>query len=228
MLKKLRKFFVSGEEELITRLRQLIKYSILAINLLIDMNKEEISGNIDKLILLNEEISAIEKKGDVETLELTIFIMKGAVLPGFRSQLINLINTLDDILDIIHIMSREVLRVRRYSIMPDIQELKVLHNKIIEQLYHAKNMIIRLDELFNFIEKRWDNLVEISSSIEMLEEGGDALKEDSLDNLYIIKDKISWFLFDYYKNKIFRIDSIQDKCEDASNILMTILGQLIS
>ena len=228
MLRKIRGFFLSGERELFNKLRKLIKYSMTALDLLIEMNNREMTDEIDKLILINEEISSLEKRGDEETMSITSYIMKGAVLPGFRSQLINLINILDDILDTIHIISREILRVRRYTSISKTQDILIIHEKIINQLKHSRQMLIELDKLFDCLDKSWDSLIEISASIERMEEGGDALKEDSLDSLYIIKDRLSWFVFDYYKNKIYMIDSIQDRCEDASNTLMSILGQLIS
>lgn len=228
MLKRIKSFFLSGEKELFSRLRELIKNSIMALDLLIEMNNKEINGEIDDLILMNEEISSLEKKGDEDVMNITIYIMKGAVLPGFKSQLLNLVNILDDILDTIHIISREILRVRRYSQITKTQDILIIHEKIISQLKHAKQMLIELDKLFDCFNKSWDELIEISASIERMEEGGDALKEDCLDSLYVIKDRISWFVFEYYKNKIYGIDSIQDRCEDASNTLISVVSQLIS
>lgn len=228
MFKKIRRLLISGEIELFSKLKKFVSYSQRGIDLLLEMVRYEREHSLDKLILLNEEISSLEKKADEEVLALTNYIMRGSVLPGFRNQFMMLINILDDILDTIHILSREILRFRRYTEIEKIEAIAIIHNRIISQLEHTKNMINVLIRLFDALESDWEEIIEIISYIERLEESGDALKEDTLDSLYIIRDKLPWYVFEYYKNKIFRIDDIQDKCEDASNTLILIIGQITS
>ncbi len=228
MFKRLKKILIAGETELFDKLRRFVDYSIRAIELLIEITKHERGKDIDELILLNEEISSLEKKADEEVMSLTNYIMQGSVLPGFRSQFMLLINILDDILDNIHILSREILRFRRYTEIEESEDIIIIHNRIINQLEHTENMLKTLTKLFDLANANWNSILETIAYIERLEESGDALKEDTLDTLYIIRNKIPWYVFDYYKDKIFRIDNIQDRCEDASNTLILILRQIMS
>jgi predicted phosphate transport protein (TIGR00153 family) len=219
---------MGGEEELFKKLLRIVRYSLTGINLLIEMSKEEIQGGIDRLILLNEEISSLEKKADTKNIEIVNYVMKGSILPGLRGQFIYLANTLDDILDTIHVVSREILRVKKLSNLTPSEDILFIHNKTVFQLEHSKRMIELLQDLFDCLDKTWDSIVSLSTSIERLEEGGDALKEESLDILYNIREKMDWFTFSYYRNRIYLIDDIQDRCEDAANTFVMIISQILS
>jgi predicted phosphate transport protein (TIGR00153 family) len=228
MFKRLKKILIGGEEELFKKLLRIVGYSLTSINLLIEMSKEEIKGGIDKLILFNEEISSLEKKADNENIEIINYVMKGSILPGLRGQFIYLANTLDDILDTIHVVSREILRVKKLSNLTPTKDILFIHNKTVFQLEHSRRMVELLQELFNSLDENWETIIALSASIERLEEGGDALKEESLDILYNAREKMDWFTFGYYRNRIYLIDDIQDGCEDAANTFVMIISQILS
>lgn len=228
MFKRLKKVLIGGEEELFKKLLRIVGYSLTSINLLIEMSKEEIKGGIDKLILFNEEISSLEKKADNENIEIINYVMKGSILPGLRGQFIYLANTLDDILDTIHVVSREILRVKKLSNLTPTKDILFIHSKTVFQLEHSRRMVELLQELFNSLDKNWETIIALSASIERLEEGGDALKEESLDILYNAREKMDWFTFSYYRNRIYLIDDIQDGCEDAADTFVMIISQILS
>jgi predicted phosphate transport protein (TIGR00153 family) len=168
MLGRLRRLFISGEERLFGEIRELIELSIEAIDILARGLELEDSGDVDGLEEVSREIGVLEKRGDEKLMEISAYVMSGAVFPGFRSQILTLINHIDDVLDSIHVLSREMARVNKYC-RDMIAEFPVANDGILRQLSHAKRMLSRLRDLFEVSGASWQSVVALAAEIERME-----------------------------------------------------------
>jgi len=181
------------------------------------------SRNVDECIEYSKQIETLEKDGDDIAYKLTRSILEGAVTLTLQNNFVELVNTLDNILDKIHFLSKEFVRMKKYFLEETIP-LSSISYEIYENLLHSRRSIQSLNKILRTaIEGDINKIKEIRDEIEALEEYGDEMKDKTMDHLYSVGKDIPSHLFSLFRSHIFEIDTIEDLCEDAANQLTIIL-----
>ncbi len=219
LLDLLKKSLTHKERELFTKFEEHIQLSLLAIDILIDIIP---TCNYNDIYQKYLKIEEYEKKGDKLASILNELTFTGAIVLGLQSYLTSLIDIVDDILDIIHFLSGEVIR-KCYLIELRSDEAAKLEYEICKYMRHSKLAIKKLHDLMELVKSGdWSTIQKIVSEIENIEEEGDSIKHLLLDELYANWKNIREPYFSVIKNFIYEIDKIEDKCEDASNLILLI------
>jgi len=66
----------------------------------------------------------------------------------------------------------------------------------------------------------------LAQEIERLEETGDDVKDQMLDQIYGSWEKLDYASFHNYIETTIEADDILDECEDASDLVVTIMNSL--
>ncbi len=219
---KLKDMFITQEITLFQELRRHTELSKKGVDLLI----EAYEGNVGKKDHLYKEIEKLEKEGDSLSNEVTRLILDGAIIVSLQNYLITLMDILDNILDTIHFLGGETYR-RVYFEKIRTREVRAIEKKVLNYLKHSKKSIEELIKLFDkVISGGWDDIIEITSRIEEIEEEGDDMKHLLIDEIYSKWESIREPYFSYLVHFIYMIDELEDLCEDASNIILITLQHI--
>lgn len=199
-----------AEERVIENIRKMLGLSLSACELL---QKAVLEKN--KMIL--EEVSRLEREGDDLRRDTARQIYKGAFLPYLRSNILRLVEDVDDILNTTD-------KAGKY--FRKIENLGFLENSIeIERILELNILLCRiLSE--NFIEffKNPEKLGEAMIVVRMLEKEADDLKHSILDNLKK-RDLNFWdgiFTFNFIES----LEEISDVVEDTMDTLQVVVLSL--
>lgn len=218
--------FFKPETRLFTHLIEHLKLTLKALKILTEIIKEE---DLDVSFSKVKDIEILEKKGDEIIYNITQNILKGAVTLTVQHNLIGLINTIDDILDTIHFLSKDVHRIKESFELKEIDKIGIM-NDFEYNIQHSIKVVEKLKKLLeeaaagNDIEK----IIQLRNEIEELEEKGDEIKDRTMEKLYMHGLKLDPVLFMLIRSYIFDIDDIEDSCEDAANMITTVLITLLS
>jgi len=227
MISKIREKILSifkPETKIFTKLAEHVSLTLDSIDKLTEiLNISEIEEGA-----IVQDIERLEKIGDEISFKLTQDILKGAVSLTIQNNLIELVNTIDDLLDMIHFLSKDINRFKKYLNIEKIYEIGIAED-IKNNMLHSKKAILALRHLL--LEAANNNIsevVKLRNEIENLEEKGDEMKDRTMEKLYkngLSMDPISFILVRSY---IFDIDDIEDSCEDAADLATIILISLTS
>jgi uncharacterized protein Yka (UPF0111/DUF47 family) len=227
MMEKIRGKILSlfkPETKIFERLAEHVELTLDAIDKLIKiLYVDEVK--VDTIV---QDIEKLEKIGDEISFKLTQNILKGAVSLTIQNNLIELVNLIDDLLDTIHFLSKDMNRFKKYLRISEVYELGVA-NHIKDNILHSKKAILALRQLLlEAANNNVQEVVKLRNDIENLEERGDELKDRTMEKLYkngLNMDPISFILLRSY---IFDIDDIEDACEVAADLATIILISLTS
>jgi uncharacterized protein len=170
-------------------------------------------NDIEKRKLIIKEIEVYERKGDEITHQIFIELSKNFITPFDREDIHALASAIDDIADFIHGSAN---RMVLYNLTKVTEPIKQLAQLTLDGVTSLRKAIIELKDLKN-ISNITDACVRINSI------------ENQADNVF---DKAVADLFDFESNALElikqkeilqAIETATDKCEDAVNVLETII-----
>lgn len=156
-------------------------------------------------------IKEIEHEGDQQTHEIIRKLNKSFITPFDREDIYSLAGALDDIIDIIDASTQHIIVYHIDHITPEAKELGFIILKSCQTIEKAIGVLEKQPQLIS------DFCVEINS----LENEADRVRADAISRLFDEeKDPICLIKWkEVYEN----LELVTDKCEDAVNILESIV-----
>lgn len=177
----------------------------------------------DSLDQLNDEIREVERNGDDVAIRVKRDITGGAISSNLMENLVTVTETFDDIIDKAYFISRELRRMNLYH-----RERNDTAIDLIGSSYEIfSRMLDLIKEALSYVKRMLkasdiDIMRGIREDIEVLEEKGDELKDDLIDEIYRVADSISYLVFTHLTGVVHKIDDMLDGCEDISDLVLTI------
>ncbi len=225
IVKRVKKFFLPGEREAFVRIGELAGLGEEALGFLVKMLSGPRNGLAD-ISFCTERISALEKDGDALTQSLEETFGRGAISASLTNEFDRLVDAVDSILDRAHSLSRQLRRVTRHPL----REAKEVDEKIrsgqAELVQIGVRQLRMFRELLDMAGKDIDRSLLIAREIEKMEETGDDVKDGMLDEIYGSWEKLDFASFNNYIQTTIEADDILDLCEDASDLVVTVMKSL--
>lgn len=216
----LKRWFTSGWEAMIDRLKAHVGYSLQALDL-IQQTIAKPDATEDYLDEIVRKIAAIEREGDEIIRRIDDNISKGALVPSVIGNAELLLDRIDNILDNIYYISKEIRR--GYIVWRNDNIRKIIGGKFREMLDLDRTII----EYVGAMLERTRDLEFCSRYARMvstLEEEVDEVKEYILDEVY--KLNLSAVEFNHIISLIYSADRIADNAQDAVQLLMSIISAI--
>lgn len=222
MFRKVKEFFIPGEKKLFDEIDKSLSLSGTAVSLLVKALSQNSKG-YDVIQEYNREISRLEQEGDEITRKLEEAISEGNISAPLIGDFKRLVETVDSILDRTHALSRDILRNTRYYSSSKNEIHSYIYSRLQELLIIGINAIKMLRELIEVSAVDPKKGKKIAAQIEELEEKGDDTKDEMRDEIYSSAPKIDFWIFYHLIVTTIQSDDILDLCEDASDLISTIL-----
>lgn len=199
-----------AEERVISNIGQMLNLSLSACELL---QKAVLEKNKHLL----EEVSRLERDGDDLRRSTAREIYKGAFLPYLRSNILRLVEDVDDILNTIDKAGKYFRKIQKLDFLNSAYEIeRILELNVILCKILSKNFM----EFFKTPEK----LSEAVIVVRMLEKEADTLKHSLLESLREKNFELWDGLFTF--NFVESIEEISDVIEDTTDTLQVIVLSL--
>lgn len=216
----LKKWFTSGWDDIANHLKTHISYSLQALDLIYNIisNKNLDENYLDEIV---RKISAIEREGDEIIRRLDDEITKGALVPSVIGNAELLLDRIDNILDNIYYIAKEIRR--GYIVWRNEEIKKIISGKFREMVDLDKTSI----EYIGLMLERSRDLEfcgRYARMVSTLEEEVDEVKEHILDEVY--KLNLSAVEFNHIISLIYSADRIADNTQDAVQLLLSIISTL--
>jgi uncharacterized protein Yka (UPF0111/DUF47 family) len=222
-LKSLKGIWVVGEKNVFNQLTQIVDIATEANTLVLGMFNMDY--NEKKLTDIMHSVQLLEKKSDEIAFKISEDITGGAISPNIIDNLLECVQTADDIVDLYYYLSRELDRMAKaYTAGFEIQHADwdtVYQN----MLGLAEKSLLKIKQALSS-----SNMVEILAlrkEIEVLEEQGDDIKDQGFDRLYSIAPKLHYLQFSHYQELLHKTDDILDSCEDFSDLIVSIVTSIL-
>lgn len=233
IIQRAKRFFRTGEEEAFGRLNELAGLGEEALGLLVKIlakphshNEAGESEDLTEVSFYTQKISALEKEGDVLSQSLEELLGKGSISASSLNEFDRLIDNVDDILDSAHSLSRQLKRVTKHPL----RETKEVEDSIrkgqVELVEIGLKQVRMLRELLALAGRDMVKATDLAREIEKLEEQGDDVKDAMLDEIYGSWQKLDYASFHNFIETTIEADDILDGCEDASDLIVTIMKSL--
>ncbi|MDE1833946.1 MAG: DUF47 family protein [Candidatus Micrarchaeota archaeon] len=202
----------SPERHVIERGKRIIDHAVAENNML----PEILSGSGDI-----EKFRKIENLADKEVFDISSSITSGAIAPNIMEDMLRFINLEDDIVDTIFNLSRAILRYKGRNkkidkyVKDNVMKLTVLINKALILLYemHKAETLDRVNKL--------------RAKIQEVEQDGDEIKDAMLDYAYKSKG-MDFRAFYYVQDIAYLSDDVLDGCEDASDMIVSMMRSILT
>lgn len=171
------------------------------------------AADLNQRRLLIKEIERLEHVGDNITHEMFNELSANFITPFDREDMHELITSLDDIVDFIHGSAKRIELYKIETISPAIRKLSELIEKSAKELHTA------ITELSN--KKNIHKIKEVCVRINSIENHADDVFDTAIAGLFENeKDPVTIIKV---KEILAVLETATDKCEDAANVLETIL-----
>ncbi|MCC6691605.1 MAG: DUF47 domain-containing protein [Bacteroidia bacterium] len=171
------------------------------------------AADLNQRRLLIKEIERLEHVGDNITHEMFNELSANFITPFDREDMHELITSLDDIVDFIHGSAKRIELYKIETISPAIRKLSELIEKSAKELHTA------ITELSN--KKNIHKIKEACVRINSIENHADDVFDTAIAGLFENeKDPVTIIKV---KEILAVLETATDKCEDAANVLETIL-----
>jgi len=156
-------------------------------------------------------IKEIEHKCDMQTHDIIKKLNKSFITPLDREDIYSLASALDDIIDIIDAATQHIIVYHIDRITPEAKELGFIILKACQTIEKAVTVL----------EKHPKQISEFCVEINSLENEADRVRADAISRLFNEeKDPIRLIKWkEIYEN----LELVTDKCEDAANILESVV-----
>ncbi|ADN49731.1 DUF47 domain-containing protein [Vulcanisaeta distributa] len=215
-----------GEREFISKLVTHIELSQRALSILEEMVLSAVENNSVSKTRVSErmrEIAALEREGDEIVRQINDSVLRGAVPITTASIMDTILNKSDDILDGIHVLSRELRRT--YYLCNTEPVRKFLSEEFLEMLRIGKEALKMLLEIINNLDRKsFSDIRVMVMGIQKLEEEVDDIKDSALDKLYSNAKDLTYVEFMSSMSLIFGIDDVLDSIKDIAYMLLTLIS----
>jgi uncharacterized protein Yka (UPF0111/DUF47 family) len=211
------RFLVAGEKGIFERLKALSDKAREETPLATRLFQERLADHG-----VFEEMRALEKQSDEVTFSLSEDIMNGAINPAVLRDLLHVTDRMDGVFDDYYFIAREVNRTVNSGI-----ELPLL-DKMTKTCVEMVNLADKQLEMFEKLLEAngMDEVRSFRKEIEKLEEAGDELKDSGFDDLYENRTLFDYFSFQHYTEVLRKLDDIQDRVEDMSDLILAIANTI--
>lgn len=158
-------------------------------------------------------IKDLEKRADRLTYETIDLLHKTFITPIDRDDMLQLINTMDDIADLMEDVAETV---SLYDVSTTTEEAKELANISLACCERVCTSIHLLDNMSNASE-----ILKLAAEIANLESDADRVLRKAMSKLFREEEDVKSLI--KYKAIYELLESITDKCEDVSNIIQGIV-----
>src|SRR6266699_306206 len=197
VIRRVKGFFQLGERDAFTRIDELASLGEESLHLLIKILTNSPNGLSDIETCTNR-ISLLEKHSDA----------------------------VDGVLDRAHALSRQIRRVTKRPLR-EAKEFDAIIRKDQVRLIEIGLMQLQmLRKLFNIAGSDMKQSLELAKQIERLEEQGDDVKDNMLDEIYGSWEVLDYASFHNYIETTIEADDIIDRCDDASDLVIVIMKGL--
>ncbi|MGC9135368.1 DUF47 domain-containing protein [Caldivirga sp.] len=223
VLSRLLNPFIKGEVELFSELSGHARLTLKALDIIEDALR---SGDFIKVKEAEVEVSVLENQGDEISRMLSQEVSTGAIATPIMGDVEILIGKVDDILDRVHILSREVRRAMSICVSPEVK--KVLSEDVVELLMVDRRGVEEFINLASTIASGgdWNKIRSHILIISKLEDEVDEAKDRLVDKLYELAKEVSYIEFMSLLHIVFTLDDIIDITKDAAYLTSTILMSL--
>ncbi|HEU4646354.1 MAG TPA: DUF47 family protein, partial [Burkholderiales bacterium] len=166
-------------------------------------------GSFTELEAHAQRIDTAERAADKVTREVVRLLHKGFATPFDRDQILDLINTMDDILDLTQDVAESVALYDLRRITPETTQLAEICRMSCERVQAAVGLLANV--------KRPEAIFKCCEEIDRLESDADRVMRSALSKLFreendlkqVIKLRVIYDL----------LESVTDRCEDAANVI---------
>ncbi len=201
----------SSEKSIFEKGKRMIDHAVAANNVLIKIIKKS-----DDL----QELRNIEKLADKEVFELSNAVTSGAVAPNLIDDMIRFVNMEDDIVDTMFNLGRAIIRYRGRNKKVD----KYIENKMLKLTALMNSALLLLYEMHNI--QKLSDASRFRFKIEAVEQEGDVIKDSMLD--YAYSTDLDFKAFYHIQNVAYLADDILDNCEDAADMITSIMRSVLT
>ena len=201
----------SSEKSTFEKGKRMVDHAVAANNVLIKIIKKS-----DDL----QELRNIEKLADKEVFELSNAVTSGAVAPNLIDDMIRFVNMEDDIVDTMFNLGRAIIRYRGRNKKVD----KYIENKMLKLTALMNSALLLLYEMHNI--QKLSDASRFRFKIEAVEQEGDVIKDSMLD--YAYSTDLDFKAFYHIQNVAYLADDILDNCEDAADMITSIMRSVLT
>jgi uncharacterized protein Yka (UPF0111/DUF47 family) len=223
-LKSLRGILVIGERNIFTELSQIVTIAdeantIIKIVFKTGYNEQALAENF-------LAIRALEKKADDIAFKLGEEITGGAISPNIIDNLIECVQTADDIVDLYYYLCREFNRMSKtnktgFASVKE-EEWTVLYESLLDL---AGKSLSKLQQALS--TSSVSEILQLRKEIEAIEEQADDIKDAGFDKLYSIAQQLHFLQFYHYSEMLHKSDDILDSCEDLSDLIVSVVTSIL-
>lgn len=164
-----------------------------------------------------DEIVRLEKEADLITAEVMLAVRRSFITPFDRSDIQDLIQSMDDAIDMMHKTVKTVRRFERTEFDPLMQEMGVA-------VVEAARLVAEAVPLLNKVGQNVHRLSEIAEEVVKVEERSDDLYERGLRDLYrrhAKGDALAYFVGSELYNQLEKVvDRFEDVASEISGIVV--------
>lgn len=224
-LKKVKGFFVPGEKDAFQRVQDLSALAEESLGLLVKILAMPTNGLKD-VESYTERINILEKDGDKITQSLEEMLGRGSITASLDYDFGRLADNVDSILDRAHGLSRQLRRVTRRPLREAKEFDADIRKEQISLIEIGLAQLRMFRQLLDVAGSDRERAIQLAKQIEQLEEQGDDVKDNMLDEIYGSWEKLDYASFHNYLETTIEADDILDLCEDASDLVMAITKSL--
>jgi len=225
VVRRLKNFFQLGEKDAFTRIDELASLGEESLHLLIKILTGSPNGLSDIETCTNR-ISLLEKQGDKITQSLEEMLGKGSISALLMREFERLADSVDSVLDRAHALSRQIRRVTKRPLREAKQFDAIIRKDQVRLIEIGLVQLQYLRKLFNIAGSDKRQSFDLAKQIERLEEQGDDVKDNMLDEIYGSWEMLDYASFHNYIETTIEADDILDRCEDASDLVIAIMKGL--
>ncbi len=222
-MKSLKGILVVGERNIFSDLTKIFVIAMEANTILSNMFK---MGYEEKELTESmHTMQSLEKKSDEIAFKISEDITSGAISPNIIDNLLESVQTADDVVDTYYYISRELNRMARaYS--AGFQEHHADWDSVYENILAlAEKSLLKLKQALSTSDM--SEILRMRKEIEDIEEQGDDIKDQGFDRLYSIAAKLNFLEFYHYQELLHKCDDILDSCEDFSDLIVSVVTSIL-
>ncbi|AKT35401.1 Phosphate transport regulator (PhoU-like) [Pyrobaculum sp. WP30] len=216
-MQRLKKIFSTGLEDIREKIGNhiaLSQESLLILQGLL-VNKSLDRSAVDEAV---RKATALEREGDEIVRDLMDKVAQGAVVPTITNVVMVMLDSVDNVLDMIYFAIKEVKR--GHHLWTSEQIYAIVSAEVKEMLDLSKTMLEYLQNMLN--ARDVDDIRRYARLIGSLEEEIDEIKENILDKIYGLE--LSAVAFNHLVSLVYTADKIADNIQDAAYHLATVLS----
>ena len=222
-MKNFKGILVVGERNIFNQLTQIVAIATEANALVYTMFKSDYKEK--KLNEIMHAVQLLEKKSDEIAFKISEDITSGAISPNIIDNLLECVQTADDIVDLYYYLSRELNRMAKAYVAGYDLEHADWDSVYENMLDLAEKSLSKLKQALS--SSNMAEILALRKDIEDLEEQADDIKDQGFDRLYSIAPKLHYLQFSHYQELLHKCDDVLDSCEDFSDLIVSVVTSIL-